>query len=102
MMQTESKQQVWSARLQEQAASGLGIGAWCTREGLTEATFHYWRKRLSVPVQPTQPVTSLIALPFAGRPATPALELETPHGYVIRIAGGEQLGWVKGLLEVLR
>src|SRR4051812_45733366 len=99
MMQTESKQQVWSARVQEQAASGLGIRAWCEREGLTEATFHYWRKSLSVPAQLA---TSLIALPFVGRPATPALELETPHGYVIRIASDEQLGWVKGLLAVLR
>ena len=100
MMQTESKQQVWSARVQEQAASGLGIRAWCVREGLTEATFHYWRKRLSVPAQPAP--SSLIALPFVSRPASPALELETPHGYVVRIASLEQLGWVKGLLEVLR
>lgn len=98
-MQTESKQQVWSARLQEQSASGLGIRAWCVREGLSEARFHYWRKRLTVP---TQPVTNLIAFPFAGQPATHALELETPHGYVIRIASCEQLGWVKGLLEELR
>jgi hypothetical protein len=30
-MQTESKQQVWSARVQEQAASGLGIRVWCVR-----------------------------------------------------------------------
>jgi hypothetical protein len=99
MMQTESKQQVWSARVQEQAASGLGIRAWCVREGLTEATFHYWRKRLSVPAQSA---ASLIAFPLVGRPAKTALELQTPHGYVIRIASDEQLGWVKGLLEVLR
>ena len=99
MMQTESKQQIWSARMQEQTASGLGIKAWCVREGFTEATFHYWRKRLSVPAQPA---TSLIALPFIGQPGKHALELETPHGYVIRIASLEQLGWVKGLLEVLR
>jgi hypothetical protein len=31
MMQTESKQQVWSARVQEQAASGVGIRVWCVR-----------------------------------------------------------------------
>ena len=99
MMQAESKQQVWSARIQEQAASGLGIKQWCMREGLNEATFHYWRKRLTVSVQPAP---SLIAMPFVGQPGKHALELETPHGYVIRIAGLEQLGWVKGLLEVLR
>lgn len=99
MMQAESKQQVWSERMQKQATSGLGIKAWCVREGLNEATFHYWRKRQSVP---TRPATNLIALPFVGRPAEPAMELQTPHGYVIRIASLEQLGWVKGLLEVLR
>lgn len=98
-MQAESKQQVWSARMQGQAASGLGIKAWCVREGLNEATFHYWRKRLSVPARPA---TGLIALPFVGRPAEPAMELQTPQGYVLRIASLEQLGWVKGLLEVLR
>ena len=99
MMQAESKQQVWSTRMQEQAASGLGIKAWCIREGLNATTFHYWRKRLSVRAEPA---TSLIALPFVGRLAEPAMELQTPHGYVIRIASREQLGWVKGLLEVLR
>lgn len=98
-MQRESKQQVWSARVQEQATSGLGIRAWCLREGLTESTFHYWRKRLAAP---PRSAAALIALPMAGRQTGPALELQTPHGYVIRIASLEQFGWVKGLLEVLR
>lgn len=99
MMQRELNQQVWSARVQEQSASGLGIRAWCMREGLTESTFHYWRKRLAAPAQPT---TTLIALPSVGREVEPVLEVMTPLGYVIRIASQEQLGWIKGLLEVLR
>lgn len=99
MLQRESNQQVWSARVQEQAGSGLGIRAWCVREGLTESTFHYWRKRLAAPLQPA---TQLIALPIAGRQAEAAMELQTPHGYVIRIVCQEQLGWLKSLLEVLR
>lgn len=99
MMQKESKQQVWSARVQEQAESGLGIRAWCVREGLTESTFHYWRKRVSAPAH--RP-TALIALPELGRQEASALEMMTPLGYVIRISSAEQLGWVKGLLEVLR
>lgn len=99
MMQRESNQQVWSARVREQSASGLGIRAWCVREGLTEPTFHYWRKRVAAP---SRPATKLIALPIAGRQTEPVLEVMTPLGYVIRIASHEQLGWVKGLLEVLR
>lgn len=98
-MQIESQQQVWSARVREQAGSGLGIRAWCVREGLTESTFHYWRKRVSAPSH--RPPT-LIALPELGRQEASALEMMTPLGYVIRISSAEQLGWVKGLLEALR
>lgn len=98
-MQRESNQHVWSARLQEQAASGLRIQAWCVREGLTASAFHYWRKRLATP---PQPATTLIALPSVGARAAPVLEVMTPAGYVIRIACQEQLGLAKGLLEVLR
>lgn len=98
-MQRESNQDLWSARLQEQAASGLGIQAWCVREGLTASAFHYWRKRLATL---SQPATTLIALPSVGRLTASVLEVMTPSGYVIRIASQEQLGWAKGLLEVLR
>ena len=98
-MQRESNQQRWLARLQEQASSGLGIQAWCVREGLTASAFHYWRKRLATP---SHPATTLIALPGVGGLAASVLEVMTPSGYVIRIASLEQLGWAKGLLEVLR
>lgn len=98
-MQRESNQHLWSARVQEQAASGLGIQAWCAREGLTASAFHYWRKRLAMS---SQTATTLIALPSVGVRAEPMLEVMTPSGYVIRIASQEQLGWAKGLLEVLR
>jgi hypothetical protein len=67
-------------------------------EGLTESTFHYWRKCVSAPAN--QP-TALITLPTLDRQAE-ALEMMTPLGYVIRISSVEQLGWVKSLLEVLR
>ena len=51
---------------------------------------------------PSQTATTLIALPSVGGRAEPVLEVMTPSGYVLRIASGEQLGWAKVLLEVLR
>lgn len=99
MQQKESKQQVWSARVREQAGSGLGIRAWCVREGLTESTFHYWRKRMAAPAHTP---TALIALPQVGPHQGLALEVVTPLGYVVRLSSAEQLGWMQGLLEVLR
>ncbi|MBC7502383.1 MAG: hypothetical protein H7315_18080 [Herminiimonas sp.] len=97
-MRKESNERLWAARVREQAASSIGIHAWCTREGLTASAFHYGRKRLAVL---SQPATTLVALPSVGGRAEPALEVMTPSGYVIRIASHEPLGWSKGLLEVL-
>lgn len=46
-MQEQTKQSLWPTRLQAQAESGRTIRAWCADNGVTEATFHYWRNRLA-------------------------------------------------------
>lgn len=97
-MRNESTKQAWMVRLQEQANSGLGIRPWCVREGLTEASFHYWRKRLA----PASSATKLIALPMLGGHPEQMLELRTPHGYVIRLSHPDQVRWLGGVLEALR
>lgn len=66
-MRNESTRQAWTVRLQKQPNSGLGIRSWCVREGLTEASFHYWRKQLAVP----STATRLIALPMVAAAAAP-------------------------------
>ena len=99
-MRNESTRQAWIIRLHEQANSGLGIRPWCVREGLTEASFHYWRKRLASPSTAT--ATRLIALPMVAGHHEPMLELRTPHGYVIRLSHHEQVRWLGGVLEALR
>lgn len=98
-MQGDSKRALWSARILEHADSGMTIKFWCAQQGVTEATFHYWRKRLSV--CPSS-VTELIAVALPGRQAAPMLELETPHGYVIRLTGEAQISWLASVLAVLR
>jgi hypothetical protein len=97
-MRNESTRQAWIIRLQEQANSGLGIRPWCVREGLSEPSFHYWRKRLASP----SAATRLIALPMVASHQEPAMELRTPHGYVIRLSHHEQVRWLGGVLEALR
>ena len=98
-MQKETTRQVWEARLREQAASGLGVKAWCEREDLKASSFHYWRKQLAP--RPATP-SRLIALPMLGGQADPALELRTPQGYLIRLSSREQVGWLDGVLAALR
>ena len=96
-MRNEALQQVWTGRLQDQASSGLSIRLWCAREGVTESSFHYWRKRLAAPT-----ATKLIALPMAADRPEPGLELRTPHGYVVRLTNRDQVAWLGGVLELLR
>ena len=79
-MQEQKKHELWPARLQAQVESGQTIRAWCAFNGVTEATFHYWRKRLASTVAP---VSQFIALPTTTRSAD-LLEVETPNGYVSR------------------
>lgn len=97
-MRNETTKQAWIIRLQEQANSGLGIRPWCVREGLTESSFHYWRKRLAEPSASAQ----LIALSMIDSQPGSRLEIRTPHGYVIGLSSQDQVRWLGGVLEALR
>ena len=98
-MQEETKQTIWTTRLQDHAASGQPIRAWCAVHGVTEASFHYWRKRLSsAPASSTK----LIALPLLVGHDEQIMEVETPTGYVIRLRSQAQVGWLGAIVMALR
>jgi hypothetical protein len=97
-MEKEDRSQAWTQRIEARRASGLSIRAWCQREGISEASFFYWRKRLSASDQPTQ----LIALAPSHGVGGPGLEIQTPDGYVIRIGSAAHCQWLPALLMALR
>ena len=100
-MQEESKTDIWTKRLLAHGRSGLPIRAWCVMEGVSEARFHYWRKRLAeAPAAPTQFIALAGAIPSQSRMAP--LELTTPEGYVIGLSSAEQVAWLRGVLAALR
>jgi transposase-like protein len=37
---------MWRERIERQAASGLGVRAFCQREGFSDTNFHAWRREL--------------------------------------------------------
>jgi hypothetical protein len=64
----------WESRFLQQKASGLSIAHWCSNNQITQNTFHYWKRRLSVEaplesssfVELTDPQDTGITLEFQG------------------------------------
>lgn len=42
-----AKEAAWRRRLDGHARSGASVRAWCCRHGVTEASFHWWRRELA-------------------------------------------------------
>lgn len=42
-----AKETAWRRRVDGQAGSGLSIRGWCRLHGVTEASFHWWRRELA-------------------------------------------------------
>lgn len=88
------KATVWRERIERQRVSGLPIRRFCEREGISDASFFAWRKRLA-----SEPVPMFLPLSVV-EPVRqgPAIELERVDGTVLRIFDGAQR---QTLLDVL-
>lgn len=53
-MEHQSKREHWSAILEQQRQSNLGIKQFCTEQNISYQTFHYWSKKLSQPEPETR------------------------------------------------
>jgi len=49
--------------LSRQAESGLNVKDFCFNEGIPEATFYYWRKKIQIPSSPKEFIPLVIKSP---------------------------------------
>jgi len=47
MSPSEQRHATWRRLLAEQQASGQSITSWCAQQGISLASFYYWRKRVT-------------------------------------------------------
>lgn len=82
----------WQRLLAEQAASGLGIGAFCAAHGLAPSSFRNWRRRLESQGEVVRARRAAGFVELAPRPAPVAasweVELELGDGVVLRVRRG--------------
>jgi hypothetical protein len=76
----------WVERLERFAAREHTVAAFCTAEGVSQANFYLWRRRLAQPVPPPVVRTPTIVPIRVAPPAAPAtpVELALPSGAVLR------------------
>ena len=85
----ESKRQLWEARFEEQANSGMTVDAWCTSKQLNKYTYYYWKQR--VRKAKMEPMKKEIAAPLFAKLEMPAASDERipAAGLIIRWRGFE-------------
>ena len=75
----------WVERLKRFAASNHTVAAFCTAEGVSQANFYLWRRRLAQPPASASNPPTVVPIRVAPVPvpATP-IELSLPSGTVVR------------------
>ena len=100
-------QDLWRQRLQRFERSGLSVGAFCTKEGVSLPSFYAWRRRLRQPSaeQPARPVVvpggSARLVSVSVIPAAGPVEILLPGGIVLRLTPGCDLDFVRSLVATL-
>jgi hypothetical protein len=84
-------ERLWRQRLRRQSITGLSVAAFCSREGVTLASFYYWKRRLSAPREPTSRPALFVPVrvqdgPHEFRPRVACgVEIELPHRVRLRL-----------------
>jgi hypothetical protein len=85
------KECYWRGHVERQSSSGESIRGYCRGRGLSEASFHFWRRELAVRDREASGKrgsgsAGLIAVEvIGGASSRPVLEIECPGGAVIRL-----------------
>jgi len=98
----------WRKRIEDQRQSGLTVAKFCHREGVSQATFYLWRRKLQAPRSPqgkkvparqkeiartnravnspaTPPSLPFVQLPLSAPPSCPWIEVVLAEGTVVRL-----------------
>jgi transposase-like protein len=107
----QDRRAFWQLAIDEQKSSGLSVRAFCLREGLSEASFYSWRRRLSEGESAAGRESSVAffevmrPVPAPMRPADVArrvaLEVLLPGGLVVRVSEGFDGPTLRQVVETL-
>ncbi len=84
-----ARERLWRKRLARWKASGLKVGEFCEREGVTPTAFAHWRKEITTRDARRAAATEPLFAPVHVTPCSDAaLDVALPDGRVVRVAPG--------------
>lgn len=99
------RENLWRDALSRQRATGLGVRAFCAREGLREATFYRWRREVGRRDAPAfvelRPVPPAEPEPAVARPGDAPVELVFPQGPRVLVRPGCDAALLRRVLAAL-
>ncbi|WIX08407.1 IS66 family insertion sequence element accessory protein TnpA [Xanthomonas oryzae] len=95
-----SKREQWAGYVQGWQASGLSQAAWCREQGLSLASFGYWRRRLAEGAVALAGVSPLCVQPVAAPDSAATVQLHLAGGMRVSLAQVDR-AWLAGLLRAL-
>jgi hypothetical protein len=93
------RSEYWRELITQQEQSDLTVHAFCVQQGVTEASFYNWRKRLrhSAPVR-----FALVDRRMDGLASKGALEVMLASGERVQVGSGTDASTLRMVLAVLR
>jgi len=111
------KEALWRRQIRRQSRSGMTVRAWCLDRQVNEATFHWWRRKLSrrdgelkksiaTKRRNRRAATSPAFVPVRVSPDDPQadesqIEIALPDGRCVRVTGHVDRHALADVLEVL-
>jgi len=112
------RERYWRQVLARRESSGATVRAFCRQEGISESSFHYWRREIArrdaetscdeLPIANGEPVAEQPParfVPVSIAPSAAPIEIVLPTDVVLRVPGGcdaATLGVVLAALEAAR
>jgi hypothetical protein len=93
MTRNVDRRRNWQEAIERQQASGQSIAGFCAKEGLSQASFHAWKRRFRRQLATRQKAAneSLVPVQIVSDPACGVgnMEVQWPDGVVLRVQGCE-------------
>jgi transposase-like protein len=92
----------WQQLISEHKQSGLTVKAFCQKQGVSEALFYSWRKRVVAEDQPARFALVATNGVAPSAPALPTLQLVLTGGERLEIPSGTDEATLRTVLGLLR